>query len=267
MDILRALLLTVICSAALTGAAPAGSPASAPKAPPNETVIDAASREDSPPGAVKSYSVRFPYTAEVRFTIDRVGRTRDAVITPAEAPTEIREAVQGAVARWRFWPAIGACRYVEQTARATLVFEETRTALDGMVYEPVTALRSVPTMDFAWLDAADAGDRRARPRQAPPKLVDPVALKQVLPRYPANASRKAQPGYAFVLFEVAADGKPLKLVASDHWSPDPQLAPLFGKEAVTAVRQWRFKPASLEGVPQSRYACQRFLFNMKLGGG
>lgn len=264
MDARRTLLLSTVCAAALAGAAPA--PAPAPAAPPNETVIDAAAREDSPPGAIKSYSVRFPYTAEARFTIDRVGRTRDIVVAPAEAPTEVREAVQGAVARWRFWPALGACRYVEQAARATLVFEEGRTALDGIVYEPVTALRSVPTMDFAWLDAADAGDRRARPRLAPPKLVDPVALKQSMPRYPANASRQAQPGYAFVLLEVAADGKPLKVAASDHWSPDPALAPLFGKESVAAVKQWRFKPASLEGQPQARYACQRFMFNMKLGG-
>lgn len=266
MKTIRTLLLSALCTVALASAAMAPATAPAPMAPPNETVIDAASREDSPPGAIKSYSVRFPYTAEARFTIDRVGRTRDVVITPAEAPTEIREAVQGAVGRWRFWPAIGACRYVEQSARAAFVFEETRTAIEGISYEPVSELRSVPTMDFAWLDAADAGDRRARPRQAPPKLVDPVALKQSMPRYPANASRKAQPGYAFVLFEVAANGVPTKLTASDSWSPDPKLAPLFGKEAVAAVRQWRFKPASLEGVPQARYACQRFLFNMKLGG-
>lgn len=247
------------------GAAPAAAPLPTQKSPPNETVIDALVREDSLPGAIKSYSVRYPYTAEARFTVDRVGRTRDIVILPVAAPTEIKQALSNAVARWRFWPAVGACRYVEQSAHATVVFEETRAALAAMVFEPVTALRAVPTMDFAWLDAADAGDRRVRPRLAPPKLVDPVALKQVMPRYPAAASRAAQPGWAFVLFEVGVDGKPGRIITNDGWAADSKLAPLFAKEGVNAIKQWRFLPATLAGQPQPRLACQRFMFNMRLG--
>lgn len=256
---LRVFLPLLALNAALATAAPA------PAAPPNETVINAAPRLDPPPGAIKSYSVRFPYTAEASFTIDRVGRPRDIVITPAEAPTEVKQALGNAIAAWRFWPALGACRYIEQSARATVVFDETRTNVAGLVYEPVTALRTVPTMDFAWLDPADAGDRRVRPRLAPPKLVDPVALKQVMPRYPAAASRAAQPGWGFVLFEVGIDGKPGRIVTNDGWATDPKLAPLFARETVAAVRQWRFLPATLAGQPQPRLVCQRFMFNMRLG--
>lgn len=259
----RILLLFLACSAGATGAGVA--PAPVPTAP-NEPIIDAAVLEAVAPAPVKSYSARWPYTVEARFTIDRVGRTQHIVLVPADAPTEIQAAVRSAIARWRFWPALGACRYVEQTASATLVFQEKRVDLDGVAFDPVTARRALPVIDFAWLDPADAGDRRTRPRVAPPKLVDPVALQQTMPRYPAAASRAAQPGHAFVLFEVGADGKIGRVITSDGWASDPKLAPLFAKEAVAAIRQWRFLPATLAGAPQQRLVCQRFLFNMRLGG-
>lgn len=260
----------LLLAAALAGAtiASAAAPAAAPAAKPLplETVIDAAPRLDPPPGAVNSYSVRWPYPAHARFVIDPIGRPRDIVVEPAEAPTEIKRAVTSALEAWRFWPALGACRYVEQAARVSMTFDEKRVTVDGIAYQPVTALRAVPTMDFAWLFPADAGDRRPRPRLAPTKLVDPVALTQPMPRYPAAASRKALPGWAFVLFEVDATGKPGRIVSSDGWSTDPKLGPQFAKEATNAVRRWKFKPASLGGAPQPRFACQRFMFNMDLGG-
>jgi protein TonB len=254
-------------AATLAAAVPAAAPAAtAAPAPIEEVVVDAAVRNDDMPGAIKSYSVRWPYTATVRFTITRVGGVRDLAFEPADAPTEVREALTGAAARWRFWPALGACRYVEQEARATIVFEESRVFSEGFAFLPVAAKRTQSAAGFAWLDPADAGDRRPRPRLGPAGIVEPVGLKQVLPRYPANASRQAQPGYAFVLVEVGADGKPRKVTTSDAWSPDPKLAPLFGKEAAEAVKKWQFRPATVGGVPQARLACQRFMFNMKLGG-
>jgi TonB family protein len=210
--------------------------------------------------------VRWPYTVVVRFGIDRVGRTKDVSFEPADAPTEVQEALRAAAERWRFWPALGACRYVEQEARMTVVLEETRVRSEGIAYDPVAKRGVQSAAGFAWLDPADAGDHRPRPRLGPAGVVEPVGLKQVLPRYPANASRAALPGYAFVMVEVGADGKPRKVTATDSWSPDPKLAPLFAKEAVEAVKKWQFRPATVGGVPQARLACQQFMFNMKLGG-
>jgi TonB family protein len=265
---LRLLTLALATGAGIAAAlgAPAAPSASPVPAPIEEVIVDAAVRSDDLPRPIKSYSVRWPYTVVVRFTIDRVGRVRDPSFEPADAPTEVQQALRDAAAGWRFWPALGACRYVEQEARTTVVFDETRVSSEGTVFDPVVARRTQSAAGFAWLDPADAGDRRVRPRLGPPGIVEPVGLKQVLPRYPANASRKAQPGYAFVLTEVGADGKPRKVVASDAWSPDPKLAPLFGKEAVEAVKKWQFRPATVGGKPETRLACQRFLYNMKLGG-
>jgi hypothetical protein len=272
MDRARRPVLGFVAATALVGAlsstAIAGAPAPTAATTPaiEEVVVDAAARNDDPPGAIKSYSVRWPYSAEARFTIDRVGRVSNITVSPPEAPTEVQQALRGAIERWRFWPALGACRYLEQDARATFVFEETRVSVKGIAYDPVAKRGLQSAVGFAWLDPADAGDHRPRPQLGPPGIVEPVGLKQVLPHYPANASRQAQPGYGFVLVEVGADGKPRKLSITDSWSPDPKLAPLFGKESAAAVAKWQFKPASVGGVPQPRLACQRFMFNMKLGG-
>ncbi len=262
----RHLLTALFAAGSCLGMAGAALPAAPVEPRIEELVIDAGVRDDDMPGPIRSYSVRWPYTAVARFTIDRVGHTRDLTFEPADAPTEVQEALRGAAQRWRFFPALGACRHLEQEARATVVFDENAVRSGGVAFDPIVKRGSQSAAGFAWLDPIDAGDHRTRPWVGPSGIVEPVALKQGLPKYPANASRKALPGYAFVLVEVGVDGKPRKVTATDSWSPDPKLAPLFGKEAVAAVQKWQFRPATVGGVPQVRLACQRFLFNMKLGG-
>lgn len=258
----RAALLLSCAGIASAATAP---PPTAPIAP-NETIVDAAPIDYPLPGPVKSYSLRWPYRVEVLLTVDRVGRAGTIGFVTPGAPSEVQKAVRAALGQWRFWPALGACRHLEQQARVALVFDEQKVELAGIGFEPVTARRALADPAFAWLYPRDARDRRERPQALPAGLVAPVPLKQVAPGYPAGASRAAQPGLAFVLFEVGADGKPGKVVAVDGWAPDARFAPLFTKEAVAALRQWRFRPAMLDGKPHRQLACQRFLFNMELGG-
>lgn len=238
--------------------------AAPPPATVAEVVVNAMAREDPLPGPVKSFSVRWPHTTTVRFTIDKVGRVRDVTFEAADVPSDIRNALAPAVERWRFWPAVGACRYLEQTASVTVTFDETRVSAQPIEYAPTVAAGQRAD-GFAWLFPADAGDRRGRARSGPAGIVEPVALKQPPPRFPANASRKAEAGYAFVLVDVDATGKPTRVVASDAWSSDPKLAKFFAGEAVNAVKQWRFLPAKVGATPVARQACQRFLFNMNIG--
>jgi TonB family protein len=206
----------------------------------------------------------WPATIEARFTVDRVGRPQGLQTLPPTVPLELHDAVRAAIGAWTFWPALGACRHVEQQASVEIVFEETRVAVGKIGYLPV-APRLVPQAEFAWLDPADRGDARPRERTARAGFIETVPLKVVQPRFPAKASRKALSGYAFVMLEVGSDGRVLQATATDTWSPDPKLAPQFGAEAVRAVKQWRFQPAMQDGKPMRRWACHRVLFNMKLG--
>jgi hypothetical protein len=247
----------------LLAAGAASAPVAA--APPDEPIVDARPIDHPLPGALKAYSVRYPYDLEVLLTIDRVGRIA-SLSFPGGAPTgDVERPVRAALSGWRFWPALGACRHVAQQARVRLRFDERGSELAGIEYLPVAARRTLADPAISWLFPPDAHDGRERPRQLPTGASDPVPLKQVMPRYPANASRQGQQGYAFVLLAVGADGRPGKVVATDAWSPDPKLAPLFAKESVAALRQWQFHPSMLGGKPRPQQVCQRFMFNLDLG--
>jgi protein TonB len=63
------------------------------------------------------------------------------------------------------------------------------------------------------------------------------------PRYPEEARRRGQEGTVIVLAAVAVDGLVLE-VALQSPSPHPEL----NREALRAVRRWRFEPARRGGV-------------------
>ena len=245
-------------------AAAFAAPAPAPVEP-NEVIANATMMEIDTPPVQHIYTARWPITVEARFIIDRVGRPQSIQVGPIEAPTELLAAAQAAIAHWTFWPALGACRHVEQSARINIVYGEKSVDAQGLELEPIAARRTLKSPEFAWLDPTDNGDTRPKLRLARAGFVETVPLKLVQPRFPAKASRKALPGYAFVMLEVGVDGRVLSASATDAWSPDPTLAPQFGAEAVRAVKQWRFQPATQDGKPMARTACHRILFNMKFG--
>jgi TonB family protein len=255
-----ALALGVCFGAAAALAAPAAKPATP------EAIANAVAIHKLAPDVQHIGSARWPIAVEAKFTIDRVGHVSAIEAGSPETPSELQAATRAAIAGWRFWPALGGCRHIEQTATATITFDEKDVNVTQLELAELSPSRMLPAPDFAWLDPADAGDSRPRLRTARAGYVETLALKQVLPRFPAKASRAATAGYAFVMLEVGSDGRVLQATATDVWSPDVKFAPQFGAEAVRAIKQWRFQPATQDGKPLRRWACQRFLFNMKLGG-
>jgi TonB family protein len=260
----RSAAASIVAAFALAlGGATAAAPAPAPGVA--ETILDAHAIDDTGPKALKVLTAAYPATIEARFTINKVGRTQGIQTLPPTVPQELHDAAQAAIASWSFWPALGACRHVEQQASVTMVFEETRVEVGKIGYLPLVP-RALKQAEFAWLDPSDPGDARPRNRTARAGFTETVPLKVVQPRFPAKASRQALSGYSFVMLEVGSDGRVLQAANNDAWAPDPKLAPQFGAEAVRAVKQWRFQPAMQDGKPMRRWACHRVLFNMKLGG-
>jgi len=71
------------------------------------------------------------------------------------------------------------------------------------------------------------------------------AEKTVLPAYPEGAVKRAQQGVAVA--EAQYDGKGVVTDASVLESPSPEI----GQAVVDALRQWKFKPSTLDGKPVS----------------
>jgi TonB family protein len=71
------------------------------------------------------------------------------------------------------------------------------------------------------------------------------ALKTVMPAYPEDALKRAQQGVAVA--ETQYDGRGVVTDASVLEAPSPGI----GQAVVEAIRQWKFKPSTLDGKPIS----------------
>ena len=78
-----------------------------------------------------------------------------------------------------------------------------------------------------------------------PNVTTPIAITQVKPQYTADAMRAKVQGLVMIECIVLADGTvgDARILRS--------LDPIFGldQQALTAARQWRFKPGLMNGKP------------------
>jgi periplasmic protein TonB len=85
------------------------------------------------------------------------------------------------------------------------------------------------------------------PAQNAPKSAaaasQPVAVSTVKPRYPSDAMRQRISGTATLGVDVRADGSVGRVVVVKS------LEASLDREAIKAVRQWRFKPGTRNGKP------------------
>jgi protein TonB len=85
------------------------------------------------------------------------------------------------------------------------------------------------------------------PAELTADMVRPVLLQKVSPDYPQVARRAGLGGRVTVRAVIAPDGsvETVEVYASSN--------PLFNDAAVDAVRQWRYRPASMNGKPVRVY--------------
>jgi TonB family protein len=73
--------------------------------------------------------------------------------------------------------------------------------------------------------------------------VAPTLIAAVAPIYPPAALQAGISGNAAVSFSIDKNGIPVKVTLSSASSPE------FGQAALSAVANWRYKPALLKGAP------------------
>lgn len=70
-----------------------------------------------------------------------------------------------------------------------------------------------------------------------------VPVRTVAPEYPAELKRQGMTGLVMVTFTVTIQGTVENPVVEKSPHPD------FAREAVAAVKKWKFRPARLKGEP------------------
>jgi protein TonB len=99
-------------------------------------------------------------------------------------------------------------------------------------------------------DSAESGDREAAGEAAESETVPvfdeaPRPIAMVRPEYPDAARQEDLEGVVVLRVTIAPDGtvSDVSVVSSDE--------AVFNEPAVTAVRQWKWQPATQEGKPVS----------------
>ncbi len=90
----------------------------------------------------------------------------------------------------------------------------------------------------------------------PPPCIDkpPVIVHSPDPAYPKDTQKKKGQGGVILQLIVGTDGLPHDIHVTGS------LGPGFDAEAIKAVRQWRFKPATSDGKPVSDWISINVIF-------
>lgn len=123
-------------------------------------------------------------------------------------------------------------------------------SISGTPSSAVAADEAVPPIDFFWIGEPMRED-----------FVPPVLIRFQAPRMPdRGVAGMARSGALRVCFMIKDDGK-----VTEVRIPDNVPGGYFEKVIRRAVIRWRFRPATLAGVPQAQGACTVFKFR-SIGG-
>jgi protein TonB len=99
--------------------------------------------------------------------------------------------------------------------------------------------------EFGYPDAPPGGTGWGPIYRPGGDVLPPIAIKEVLPLYPEQASKSHITAKVFLEAIIDTDGIPRKIKIL--YSPDERFG--FGKAAVDALKQWRFRPGMKNGKP------------------
>lgn len=87
---------------------------------------------------------------------------------------------------------------------------------------------------------------------------DVVSIVRIRPRYPAKALNQGIHGWVEMEFTITEDG-----LVEDIVVPHSSHKRLFRKEAVRAIKKWKYRPRTIDGQPVARRAHQAINFSME----
>ena len=169
--------------------------------------------------------------------------------------TKIRSKMLPVIARKVF--AEGRQRFTDkQPEEAVKRFSLVLTLLADPAFSDATARQDLETLAKGFIDLASAAPvAKAEPAEppppvqapppqpaAPPKVTQPVALVQTVPPMPTDIALRAT-GDLVLVVQIDATGKVSGATVRDSTHPR------YDRMVATAAREWRYTPATRNGVP------------------
>lgn len=176
--------------------------------------------------------------AIMAFVVDEQGVPRDihpVVVTHVECGVEAAVAI----AQWRFEPGRKAGQAVRVAMELPMVFFPESTSSSGLRVKPGVK-RGSPPGDVLGVDRSD--------------IVMPTPLKRVAPDYPDEMADRHSEGIVNVDIVIDSRGRVTHVLSVGESNA------FFATVAERAVSHWRFKPATVNGIPVACRVCQPINF-------
>jgi protein TonB len=131
----------------------------------------------------------------------------------------------------------------EQKARAARAAQAVQEAQAAQERESARKLEAERAQQAA-LAAAKAAESKAGAARSASQRVEPKLKRNVTPDFPPEAFDKGISGLVTVAYTVDVEGRTQDVRVESSEPPG-----VFDKAATSAVRRWRYEPATVDGVP------------------
>jgi TonB family protein len=176
---------------------------------------------------------------ELRAVIAPDGKWRDLAVLSGNP--EFSHNATLAIRKWRFYPELRQGKPVETTYKIHVRFNLMLQEADSEVELESPLPESPPIPALAKRHRQDLGLEVHR--MSEPGMVAPKQLYSPEPEFSEKARIEAQQGNVDIDLVVGTDGLPRDLEIACSSSPD------LNDNAISAVKQWKFAPATKDGTP------------------
>ncbi len=176
---------------------------------------------------------------ELRAVVAPDGQTKD--LTVLSGDSEFSQNALAAVRKWHFHPEVRQGQPVETTYRIHVRFNPMLREANSDVELESPLQEPPPISSLAKPERPDL--RPEIHHMSEPGLVAPKQLYSPEPEFSAKASLERQQGNVDVDLVVGTDGLPRNLQIACSSAPD------LNDNAIAAVKQWKFAPATKDGKP------------------
>ncbi|MGO9088635.1 MAG: energy transducer TonB [Candidatus Sulfotelmatobacter sp.] len=180
-----------------------------------------------------------PGIVELRAVVTPEGRTGDLAVLNGDP--EFAQAALAAIRKWRFHPELKQGQPVETTYKIHVRFNPMLREANSDVAVESPPPEPPPTSTFPKSRREGLGTEVHR--MSEPGMVAPRELYSPEPEFSEKASIEKQQGNVDIDLVVGADGLPRELQIACSSATD------LNDNALAAVKQWKFAPATKDGVP------------------